>query len=234
MMDVDWSDDDVAKFIAEEINYYGFEVSSEHSKQGISEWKLWLWLEKHGYDFAYQSLEREILNFRIKQPRSILSLESERRLLLAVRGVMRDILSRPPLDAEAKASLLATVPISNWTHWSQVFLPGSAGSADEDGDYSHIVDFIWDYLRHDKPDYVRTLRAIKGIDYERPEEFIDTYTINGTYEFPLAIVQKRQLYYRVTNHHITRGYDMYTSPGNRKALSLTGSRFIDSIDIKLG
>jgi hypothetical protein len=234
MTDIDWSDDDVAKFIAEEINDYGFEVSPEQSKQGISRWKLWLWLEKHGYDFAYQSLEREIVNFRIKEPRSILSLESERRLLLAVRGVMRDILSLPPLDAEAKASLLATVPISNWTHWSQVFLPGSAGSADENGDYSHIVDFIWDYLRRDRPDYIRILREIKALDEKKPEEFMDNYTINGAYDLSLTPVQRNMLYYIVTAQHRTRAYDMYTSLGNRKAFWLVGTRFVDSIDIKLG
>jgi hypothetical protein len=232
MIDIDWSDDDVAKFIAEQINYYGFEVSPEQSKQGMSPWKRWLWLEKHGFDFAYVSLEQEIAQFRINLDRSVVSLESERRLLLAIRGVMREILSLPPLDAEAQARLLSTVPISNRTHWASVRRPYGADRADKEADYSDVIAYIWRFMEHDKPNYLRILGLIKNYDDNNLEEFTDHYTINGTYVFmsgpPAQVMQGM-----VTQYHRKRTYDAFFAPGSLLMHDFITETFMKSIETKL-
>jgi hypothetical protein len=228
---MDWSETEVKEFIADQINYYGFEVSPEQSKEGISPWKLWLWLEKNGFDFAYVSLELEIDQFRIKEPRSVVPLESERRLLLAVRDVMRDILSLPPLDADARARLLSTVPIGNRTHWASVRRPyGNDLAPSENADFSDVIEFIWDFMERDRPDYVRLLRDIKRHDATMAERFTDNHTINGAYELRLAPIQKRRLYAMVTRHHWARAFDAFFGLGNLRFHDSIGTLFIESVE----
>jgi len=229
-----WSDDDVKAFISEQINYYGFEVSPEQSKQGTSPWKRWLWLEKHGFDFAYQSLEREIFSFRIGQDPSGALLEEERCLLLAVRNVMRQVLGLDALSADAREYMLSTVPISNWTHWASLARP--FGPADrkpsEDADYTDVTDFAWDLMKRDKPDYIRVLCAVRDYNNDDPELFEDPYTINGTYRFNMA-GSRSVMYSYVARHFVARSFDLFLPPGNLALYYAVSERFHASIDQRL-
>lgn len=231
---MDWPEAEVVRFVSAEINYYGFEVSPEQTKQGISNWKLWLWLEKNGFDFAYVSLEAEIVQFHIDRRPFGMSLAGERRLLLTVRDLMRDILSLPPLDAAQRDRIMATVPIANRTHWAAVRRPyGSDIAPSPESDFSDVTAFTWDLLAQDRPDYLDLLRRIMRHDGTRPESFTDAYTINGSYELLLYPAQKLSLYNMVTHHYVTRTYDMFFAPGNLRFHDFIAARFMESIEAYL-
>lgn len=226
-----WSDDDVKAFIAGQLNVYGFEASAEQSKQGTSPWKRWLWLEKHGFDFAYQSLEREIFSFRMNENPSGALRREERLLLLSIRDVMRRILALDPLTNEERDYLLSVAPIGNWTHWST--LPRPLGPADADPqegeDYSDIVGFAWDFMKREKPEYISLLRLIRAYENDNAEAFDDPYTMNGSYTFHMS-GPRTVMYTYVANHFIRRSYDLFIPPGNLKLQRLVSARFYESID----
>jgi hypothetical protein len=233
-MNVDWTEAEVRQFIAEQINYYGFEVTPAETKCGVSPWKLWLWLERHGYDFAYQSLEREINEFRLYKHPSGVSLRSERRLLVRIRNVMRKILDLPSLSADEERAILDAVPVSNWTHWASI--PHKAEAEAEpfaDFDTSDIVDFIWTSLKSDNPGYVSLMKRVRDYDDSARERFSDEVTINGSYDLMMHEAQKQNLYYMIAQHHVLRSFDMTMVPGHMKPLNTVWRDFAASIPAAL-
>lgn len=82
---MNWSDEDVKAFVSEQLNHYGYEVSTEETKQATSTWKQWIWLEKHGFDFAYDSNAAEIFALRMREDPCGVRPNEERRLLRQVR-----------------------------------------------------------------------------------------------------------------------------------------------------
>lgn len=236
ILDINWSDQDVARFVADQINYYGMDnVTPAESKFGISRWKKWLWLERHGFDFAYTSLEREIFDFRIKLEPSSVSLASERRLLLAIRCIMRDILLLPPLADEVQEQFLSTVPIRNWTHWAYSRpYDGSDIMLDPNADYSYLIDFAWECLKSDRPDYMKILREIKYADENEPQRFVDRYTFNGEYEFLLSGAQKESLYGAIYPYYVTLAYDALRAPGNLRLYHFIFSLFRKTLEDRIG
>lgn len=232
---MDWSETEVRRFISEEINYYGFEVTPEQSKQGISPWKRWLWLEKNGFDFAHVSLEAEIFQFRLYDSPPGVPLASERRLLVAVREVMRRILSLPPLDVIERERLLAIVPISNRTHWASVRRPyGNDRAPAEDADFSDMIAFAWDLLERESPDYLRLLHTIRDHEEMRAERFTDNETINGTYDLLMWPRHQRIYYSMVVHHYVTRAYDMFAGLGNLRVHDFFVEKFLESVEAHLG
>jgi hypothetical protein len=232
MSDTDWSKDEVSRFIAEELNYYGFEVVAADTKQATSPWKRWLWLEKHGFDFHYVSLDGEIAQFRSNRDPAVVTLASERRLLLTLRNAMREILSLPALTADAQAALLAARPLSNRTHWASVRRPYGDEPVRQNPDYPDVTVLAWRFLEADKPDYPRILREILARDDGEPESFDDRRTINGSYVFQGGTPDMPMLA-TVTRHHFAMAYDAVFPPGNLRMHDAASGAFLKSIATRL-
>lgn len=190
-------------FYIERINFHhGYEYDVQNTPayaraENVTRWKIWLWLEKNGYDFweidLYDDIRNTLWEYSIGEEayeNSValklendfeLTLQMERRMMFHIRNRMRNILGLSPLQECIYEKQKGIEPLFK----RKPYIPYKDLKIIE-YDRSKIAERFAYFEKqieiHAPLNWQIILKAAENCKNDIREEFTDNYTINGHYE----------------------------------------------------
>ena len=173
-----WPNEAVVAFINAQLNFFDSPTPTPNERSyETTRWKIWLWLEQNGFDFASVSLRAELGRQFGNEARGI-DYERERRLLFQIRKAMRSLLELSPLPAETLDDLVRDKPIDFTKHWTAA--GPKKGSTSSACSFDEFGKKFVDDLSVQRPGYIKIIKnAVHQLGV--PRSFSDNLTGNGNY-----------------------------------------------------
>ena len=177
-----WPEDFVKKFIMSQLNFFLTDhPDSDAGRLELTNWKWWIWLEQHGYDFCRNSLRLMLIQYHGGDIPAF-SYRQERVLMFQIRNKMREISGFPEFPPAMIESFVKSKTVDYGKHWSAASYRD--GSIILDGQYiSDIATNFSNFLSSRNPEIVKMINTLiedasNGVYYY----YEDNYTNNGKYK----------------------------------------------------
>ena len=154
-----WPEDFVKKFIMSQLNFFLTDhPDSDAGRLELTNWKWWIWLEQHGYDFCRNSLRLMLIQYHGGDIPAF-SYRQERVLMFQIRNKMREILGFPEFPPAMIESFVKSKTVDYGKHWSAASYRD--GSIILDGQYiSDIATNFSNFLSSRNPEIVKMINTL--------------------------------------------------------------------------